>query len=175
MAQEEDLIEDDLSWLRVPEPRRPPTVMPDGVRVQGVGNLLTTVARCCNPLPGDPIVGYVTRGRGVTVHRVDCPNILRRQDAERLLEVEWGSTLQQTFPVVIRVRAWDRGGLLRDIANVVATEGVNMSSVNSATHKKDNLATISATLEVSEVQQLITILNKIDQLPNVIEVRRQVG
>jgi GTP pyrophosphokinase len=100
---------------------------------------------------------------------------LRRQDTERLVEVEWGSTAQQTFPVVIQVRAWDRGGLLRDIANVVATEGVNMSSVNSATHKKDNLATISATLEVSEVKQLITILNKIDQLPNVIEVRRQIG
>jgi GTP pyrophosphokinase len=173
-AQEEELIEEDLSWLLVPE-SLPQTVMPEGVRVQGVGNLLTAVARCCNPLPGDPIVGYVTRGRGVTVHRVDCPNILRRQDTERLVEVEWGTTIQQTFPVVIQVRAWDRGGLLRDIANIVATEGVNMSSVNSATHKKDNLATISATLEVSEVKQLITILNKIDQLPNVIEVRRQIG
>jgi GTP pyrophosphokinase len=174
LAQEEELIEEDLSWLHPPEPL-PQTVMPEGVRVQGVGNLLTTVARCCNPLPGDPIVGYVTRGRGVSVHRVDCANILRRQDTERLVEVEWGSTAQQTFPVIIKVRAWDRGGLLRDIANVVAAEGVNMSSVNSATHKKDNLATISATLEVSEVQQLITILNKIDQLPNVIEVRRQLG
>ncbi len=174
LAQTEELIEEDLSWLRLPE-SRPPTVMPEGVRVQGVGNLLTTVARCCNPLPGDPIVGYVTRGKGVTVHRVDCSNILRRQDTERLVEVEWGSMAQQTFPVVIKVRAWDRGGLLRDIANVVASEGVNMSSVTSATHKKDNLATISATLEVAEVKQLITILNKIDQLPNVIEVRRQEG
>jgi GTP pyrophosphokinase len=160
--------------LKLPEVAPPPLPTP-GIMVRGVGNLLTRLARCCNPLPGDDIIGYVTRGRGVTIHRKDCLNILRREDTERFIEVEWGQGIQQTYPVVIRVIAYDREGLLRDIAGVVADEKINMSAANVATRKKENMATITATIEITDIAQLSRVLAKIDQLPNVLEAKRQAG
>ena len=153
---------------------------PDGIRVKGVGRLYIQLAQCCNPNPGDPepIVGFVTRGRGVTIHRWGCPNILRRTntgEAERLIEVDWGSGDERVYPVIIKVRAWDREGLLRDIATVVSEEGINMRAVSSALAQQTNLATITATLEITAISQLIGILAKIERLPNVIEVTRQVN
>jgi RelA/SpoT family (p)ppGpp synthetase len=153
-------------------------VTPEGVRVKGVGDLYTQLAQCCKPQPDDPspIVGYVTRGRGVTIHKWDCPNILIRtnkSEVERLIEVDWGTTQERIYPVVIKVRAWDRDGLLRDIATVVAEEGVNMRKVNSVSVQKTNLATLTATLEIKAFGQLISILDRIERLPNVIEVTRQ--
>ena len=145
------------------------------IQVSGVGNLLTQVARCCNPVPGDEIVGYITRGRGVTIHRKDCPNILSREDRERLISVTWEQKSKETYPVKVRVRAWDRGGLLRDIASVVADEDVSMSAANVTTHKQDNLATFTATLEINGISQLSRLLAKIEQLPNVLEACRQIG
>ena len=151
---------------------------PEGIRVKGVGSLLTQLAQCCKPDPDDPepIVGFITRGRGVTIHRWGCPNILRRTntgEAERLIEVDWGTGEGRVYPVVIKIRAWDREGLLRDIANIVSEEGVNMRAVNSAAVQKTNLATMTATLEITAISQLISILAKIEHLPNVIEVTRQ--
>jgi RelA/SpoT family (p)ppGpp synthetase len=160
--------------LRLPEVAPPPLPTP-GITVKGVGNLLTRLARCCNPLPGDDIIGYVTRGRGVTIHRRDCLNILRREDTERFIEVDWGRGIQQTYPVVIRVIAYDREGLLRDIAGVVADEKINMSAASVVTRKKENMATITATLEITDIAQLSRVLAKIDQLPNVLEAKRQAG
>ena len=153
-------------------------VTPEGVRVKGVGDLYTQLAQCCKPQPDDPspIVGYVTRGRGVTIHKWDCPNILIRtakSEVERLIEVDWGTTQERIYPVVIKVRAWDRDGLLRDIATVVSEEGVNMRKVNSVSVQKTNLATLTATLELKTFGQLISILDRIERLPNVIEVTRQ--
>jgi RelA/SpoT family (p)ppGpp synthetase len=153
-------------------------VTAEGVRVKGVGDLYTQLAQCCKPNPDDPdpIVGYVTRGRGVTIHKWDCPNILVRTskgEVERLIEVDWGTTKKRIYPVVIKVRAWDRDGLLRDIATVVAEEGVNMRKVNSVSVQKTNLATLTATLELTTFGQLISILDRIERLPNVIEVARQ--
>ena len=157
-----------------------PTVAltPEGIRVKGVGDLYTQLAQCCKPQPDDPgpIIGYVTRGRGVTIHKWDCPNILRRTskgEIERLVEVDWGTPQDRIYPVVIKVRAWDRDGLLRDIATVIAEEGVNMRKVNSASVQETNLATFTATLEITTIDQLISILDKIERLPNVIEVSRQ--
>ena len=160
------------------EEEEPVAVTPEGVRVKGVGDLYTQLAQCCKPSPDDPgpIVGYVTRGRGVTIHKWDCPNILIRtskDEVERLIEVDWGTTLRRIYPVVIKVRAWDRDGLLRDIATVVAEEGVNMRKVNSVAIQKTNLANLTATLEITAFSQLISILDKIERLPNVIEVTRQ--
>ena len=160
------------------EEEEPVAVTPEGVRVKGVGDLYTQLAQCCKPSPDDPgpIVGYVTRGRGVTIHKWDCPNILIRtskDEVERLIEVDWGTTLKRIYPVVIKVRAWDRDGLLRDIATVVAEEGVNMRKVNSVAIQKTNLANLTATLEITAFSQLISILDKIERLPNVIEVTRQ--
>ncbi len=156
----------------------PLAVTPEGIRVKGVGDLYTQLAQCCKPSPDDPspIIGYVTRGRGVTIHKWDCPNILlraNRGEMERLIEVDWGKPQEHIYPVVIKVRAWDRDGLLRDIATVIAEEGVNMRKVNSATVQKTNLATLTATLEVTSISQLINILDRIERLPNVIEVTRQ--
>ncbi len=164
--------------LELPPAIPPPALSISEIKVKGVGNILTNLARCCNPLPGDAIVGYITRGRGVTIHRRDCPNILARlakSERERLIEVDWGQGVAQTYPVMIKVRAWDRGGLLRDIAAVVADEDVSMSAANVTTHKKENMATIIATLEIASIAQLSRVLTKIGQLPNVLEARRQVG
>jgi RelA/SpoT family (p)ppGpp synthetase len=150
----------------------PPAVVGEGVTVRGTGGLLTHLARCCSPVPGDAIVGYVTRGHGVTVHRRDCPNILRIPEAERLIEVGWG-TDKKTYPVMIHVLAYDRGGLMRDIAALVAADDINMTSLNVTTTK--NIATFYATLEISDIAQLSSILAKIERLPNVVEARRQAG
>ncbi len=153
-------------------------VTPEGIRVKGVGDLYTQLAQCCKPQPDDPepIIGYVTRGSGVTIHKWNCPNILVRTnqgEVERLIEVDWGAVEERIYPVVIRARAWDRDGLLRDIATVIAAEGVNMRGVTSTLPQKTNLVTLTATLEITSIRQLVSILDQIERLPNVIEVTRQ--
>jgi len=147
----------------------PPSVV--GVRVKGVGDLLTRLAPCCNPVPGDPIVGYITRGTGITVHRRDCPNIKNMADSERLIEVEWG-VAREVYPVDIHIEAFDRPGLLRDIASIVADEGISMSAAHVSTHG-DNTATILATLQISGIQQLRSVLSRLESLRDVLEVRRE--
>jgi GTP pyrophosphokinase len=144
-----------------------------GLEIGGVGNLLTRVARCCNPLPGDEVIGFITRGRGITIHRKDCKNVLEMDgDRERVLALKWESKgASNAYPVQIQVRALDRAGLMHEISGVVADEGVNMISVSS-TSTRDRMAVITATLEISTAGQLTRILNKIDRLPNVLDVRR---
>jgi len=144
-----------------------------GVQVRGVGDLLTRLARCCNPVPGDSIIGYITRGKGITVHRRDCPNIKSASDSERLIEVEWGGT-REAYPVNIRIEAFDRPGLLRDIAATMADEGISMSAVQVSTHG-DNTATFLATLQISGIQQLRSVLSKLESVRDVLEVRRERG
>jgi len=147
-----------------------------GFRILGVGNLLTTTARCCRPVPNDPIVGYITRGRGVTIHRQDCGNVLRLQgeDRDRLIEVEWGSRDDDTYQVDIAVEAYDRSGLLRDITAVLANDKINMLGTNTLTDKQDGIARMNLTLEIADIRQLSRVLAKIGQLANVIEARRKV-
>ncbi len=156
----------------LPEAAPPPPEV-SGVTVRGVGDLLTRVAGCCHPLPGDPVVGYVTRGRGITIHRQDCRNILYLEDKERLIEVDWGEDFEQVFPVMIQVLAYDRTGLMRDITEIMAEERINISAANIATHPKDHTAVITATLEISSIVQLSRILDRIEKLPNVFEARRR--
>ncbi|MCC7105115.1 MAG: bifunctional (p)ppGpp synthetase/guanosine-3',5'-bis(diphosphate) 3'-pyrophosphohydrolase [Chloroflexi bacterium] len=156
-----------------------PTVAPApqpvrGIRVLGVGDLLTRLARCCNPVPGDSIIGYITRGKGVTVHRSDCVSIAREDERDRLVSVDWGRTEQQVFPVTCRVEAWDREGLVRDIAAVVADEKVSMSAVSAVVHK-DQTATVWCTLEVTGLDKLSRILNRIEGMRDVFNVVREVG
>lgn len=149
-----------------------------GFSVQGMGGLLTHLGRCCDPVPGDPIVGYVTRGRGLTIHRVDCPNvanIIRKGQQSRLVDVQWSARPEATFPVKIQVSAYDRSGLMRDVAALVADEHINMVSVEAITGQKDNLAIINATLEIQNAAQLTRALTKIDRLPNVVEARRRLA
>ena len=157
--------------------RRRERHVPEGVRIEGVGNLMTHVARCCHPVPDDPVVGYVTRGRGVTIHRSDCPNILRlkAEDRERLLEVQWGGQSRQTYPVEIEVQAYDRPGLLRDITNILANDRINVMGVNTVTSRQDYIARMQLSVEIADIGQLSRVLGKIGQLPNVLEARRKVS
>ncbi len=148
-------------------PRTPPRL-----QVMGVGDLLTSLATCCRPVNGDAITGFVTRGRGVTVHRVDCSNVLNMTEPERLVPVTWGNHGEATFPVTIQVKAWDRVGLLRDVSTLLADERVNIVSVLTTTHD-DRTVTLYATVEVEGIGQLSTILRKLEGVREVYEVRRQ--
>ncbi|MBU2705744.1 GTP diphosphokinase [Zooshikella marina] len=145
-----------------------------GVVVQGVGNLLTHMAGCCHPVPGDAIIGYITFGRGVTIHRMDCANAvqLQEQEPERMIEVDWGGKYEETYPVDVEVLAYDRPGLLRDITVVLANERVNVLAVNTQSSKHDSLARMQLTIEVPSLQMLGRVLTRINQLPNVIEANR---
>ena len=150
-----------------------PQVLEPALTVEGVDNLLQHVARCCNPLPGDPVIGYITRGRGITIHRRDCKNILNLDvERERLIAIDWAKTDERTYPVLVQVEAFDRAGLVHDISGIVSAEHVNMLSANAVAGRRDHVALITAMLEISSADQLTRILNKIDRLPNVIEARR---
>jgi GTP pyrophosphokinase len=155
-------------------PRQPKSTREGHVTIEGVGNLLTQVASCCQPVPGDPIMGYITHGRGVTVHRANCPQLLTMQadDPERVIEVTWGQADRITYPVDIHVRAWDRQGLLRDLLSVLANEGVNVTAVHTQSHRADNSATMLMTLEIGSLGDLGKVLARMDQLPGIMEVRR---
>ena len=145
-----------------------------GVEVVGVGNLLTQMANCCRPLPGDDIVGYITRTRGVTIHRQDCANILRLQDAnsDRFVEVEWGDRQDVTYPVDVSLKAYDRTGLLHDITTVLSEASIGLRAVDLKTDKSDSLAFITLTLDISDIEKLSQVLGRISRVPNVVDVRR---
>ena len=143
----------------------------NAVSVLGLKGLLTNFARCCNPLPGDEIVGYITRGRGATIHRRDCPNILRMidKDRERIVKVTWGEP-EKTFPVSMEIKAYDRQGLMWDVYNILNTEGINIIANNQKV--AHNIVTINMTLEVRNIAQLSMILTRIENLPNVLDAHR---
>ncbi len=144
--------------------------MPSGVQVLGVGDLMTSIGQCCNPVPGDKIIGYITRSRGVTIHRKDCHNVINEDEKERLIPVEWGQS-DLLYPVKIQVDAWDRVGLMRDISTLVAEEKVNITSMNLAngTHQR---VTLFLTLQTKGLAQLSEILKKIDSVKGIISVTR---
>lgn len=143
----------------------------NGVSVLGAGGLLVNIARCCGPVPGDNIIGYVTRGRGVTVHREDCSNIAGVTDPERLIEVSWGHANEaQRYTVPVEIVAHDREGLLRDISTLVADQKINMSSVEVVT--RSHIATLYIGLDVIDNRQLLRVLSRIEGIPQVYEARR---
>ena len=125
-------------------------------------------------MPGDPIIGYITRGRGATIHRMDCPNILRSTERERLVKVSWGEHTR-TYPVPIRVTAFDRQGLMGDISNLLTTEGVNIVDVNVRVNH-DNMqadtANIRLIVEVRDIVQLSRVLARMENLDNVVAAER---
>jgi GTP pyrophosphokinase len=140
------------------------------IAVRGLKGLLTNMARCCNPTPGDEIIGYITRGRGATIHRADCPNVLRIRDRERLVQVTWGAP-SNTFPVPIRVKAYDRDGLMKDVSTLLADERINMNKVRVDVDRH-NLAVFDLIIEVSDVEQLSRVLDRIEGLDNIFEAQR---
>ena len=145
------------------------------ILVQGVGDLLTRFARCCNPIPGDPIVGYLTQGSGVSVHRRDCHNILQTvsEHPERLVEVDWGSEAEGIYTVDIVIHAFDRHGLLRDITTLLSNEKINVTAVNTSTERRTHTAHMVITIEVPDIDMLSRILARLGQLPNVTDVHRR--
>lgn len=146
---------------------------PSEITIHGVGNLLCHFGRCCKPLPGDRITGFITLGRGVTIHRQDCIHILEKPEEEhRLIQVDWGETMRTVYPVDIKISAYDRQGLLRDITSILSNEKVNVIAVNTLTTKNDNMARLVLTIEIADLGGLMNILNKIMQLPNVLEAER---
>jgi GTP diphosphokinase / guanosine-3',5'-bis(diphosphate) 3'-diphosphatase len=141
----------------------------NAVSVLGLKNILTTYAKCCKPVPGDAIVGYITRGRGATIHRQDCPNILRMKDHDRIVRVAWGEQ-QFTFPVEIQIKAYDRQGLMGDISSLLTNENINLKDIKlNVTH---NMAQLVLVVEISDIAQLSRVLTKIENLPNVMEAHR---
>lgn len=143
-----------------------------GVQVMGVGNLLTRMAACCSPAFGDPIVGYITRNRGVTIHRQDCPRIRSESERERLVPVDWGQQFShELFPVPVVIVGWDRDGLLRDITTTMMDERVGLSAANATTHE-DGTATVRITLRVGGVDQLSRVFTLLEQIPGVRSVHR---
>lgn len=145
-----------------------------GINVQGVGNLISTLARCCHPLAGDEIGGFVTRGRGVSIHRTDCSKFLklRGEHGNRIIDVCWGKQIKDDLPAAVKIEAWDRHGLIRDISSVLANDHVNVMGISSRTDTKAHKAYIEIDVQVKDLTALSLICNRIAQVPNVIDVSR---
>ncbi|ANB19092.1 RelA/SpoT family (P)ppGpp synthetase [Dokdonella koreensis DS-123] len=156
-----------------PAPKEPARETRGNLIVEGVGNLLTALARCCQPLPGDPITGFITRGRGVSVHRSDCPQLarLRARDGSRLIEVEWG-TGSQSYEVDVLLRGYDRKDLLKDVTAAVAAAKVHLLGIHSRLDEARGIAEMNLGLRVADFGQLSTLLDRLLALPNVVEARR---
>ena len=143
------------------------------VFINGVGKLLSTLASCCQPLPGDPIVGYITQGRGVSIHKSDCSNLLNlmQSHTNRITQVSWGESPANLYPLELFIRAYDRRGLLKDITITLANEDVNVLAMNTVS-QDDGTADVTIRLEVTGLQHLGQIINKIQMLPNIFDVYR---
>jgi GTP pyrophosphokinase len=167
-SRQPDLLPQDL----VSRSRR--TLSGSPIIIEGVGNLLTHIAGCCKPIPGEPIVGYITQGRGVSVHGRGCPEFMRLQNEEpgRVVSVQWNQSESDVYPVDIHIRAWDRTGLLRDITSVLANEHVNVTGLQTHSNKSDGTASMQVTVEIGSLNALGRLLARIEQQPNVIEARR---
>ncbi|MBC8066915.1 MAG: bifunctional (p)ppGpp synthetase/guanosine-3',5'-bis(diphosphate) 3'-pyrophosphohydrolase, partial [Deltaproteobacteria bacterium] len=145
------------------------------VSIGDIDDVMSHPARCCNPVPGDAVVGYITRGRGLAIHRVDCSNARTDVEPERWMPLEWGARHGQTYPVALQIVADDRAGLLRDIADVVATEGVNMANTNASKNAREGSSVITVTLEIRASSQIVRIINKVERMPGTRSVRRVSG
>ena len=146
----------------------------DQVEVQGAGNLPTHIAGCCNPMPGDTIAGFITRGNGVSIHRADCARILSSADSTeaRIIEVEWGVASPEPYEVDVVIEAYDRHGLLRDITGLFASARINVLSINTITNKQTNSAIMRLHVEVPSLASLSKLLERIDRLKNVVSAVR---
>jgi len=170
-----------LRGLELPEKIRPRRTTrrkdkkSESIAVSGVGDLLCNFARCCRPVPPEPIVGYITQGRGVSIHRQDCGNFLglNQRNPERIIEVAWGESESATYPVDLRLRAHDRTGLIRDISTVLADEKASVTDLSSHTDKKSMQTVMDISVEISDLPTLSTAISRLEQIPNVISVKRK--
>ena len=152
-----------------------PDTRPDTVAVSGVGDLLCNFARCCRPVPPEAIVGYITQGRGVSIHRQDCGNFLglNQRQPERVLETSWGESDKGSYPVDLTLHAFDRSGLIRDITSVLADEDANVLELQSQTDTESMQVVMTLSLEIKDLPTLSTAIRKLEQLSNVVSVRRK--
>ena len=144
------------------------------VQVQGVGNLMTHMAGCCKPLPGDAIAGFITQGRGVSIHRADCGRFVKLMETvpERIIEVQWGLSPGENHEVELAIEAYDRHGLLSDITGLFSNARINVISINTQTNKKSNTATMRLRVEVPNLGALSKLLERINRLKNVVSAKR---
>lgn len=158
-----------------PEPRKARRKRAEGLMIEGIGDLLSTYARCCSPVPPQPIAGYVTLGRGVTIHLADCRSLerMRRLQPARVLSVEWGDAGEHGFSVDIIVQAYDRRGLVRDISGLVADEKLSIERMTTTTDASNNTADIDLVVSIKGLEQLSRLLTRLKSLPNVINARRK--
>ena len=160
--------------IRTRRPRKKPTPS-DAVDVSGIGDLMCNFARCCRPVPPESIVGYITQGRGVTIHRQDCGNFLglSRRYPERIVEISWGRQESGAYPVDLTLHAFDRSGLIRDITSVLADDNANVLNLTSQTDKKTMQVIMQISIEISDLPTLSTAITRLEQIPNVVSVRRR--
>ena len=146
----------------------------DEVSIHGVGNLLTQFARCCKPVPGDAIVGFITINSGISIHKRSCSNILSLPEdkCQRLIEVEWGQQAGSVYPVEISMTSYERTGLMQDISTILANLKVNLLNINSNTNRDEQIVHTRMTIEIHSVDELVAIIDKLSSVPNVQEVRR---
>ncbi|MGI9272071.1 MAG: RelA/SpoT family protein [Woeseiaceae bacterium] len=147
----------------------------DAIAISGVGDLMSNFARCCRPVPPETIVGYITQGRGVSIHRADCGNFLglNQRHPERMIEVSWGDSESATYPVDLRLRAMDRSGLIRDISSVLADEHANVTDMSTRTDKKTMETVMDISVDIRDLPTLSTAISRLEQIPNVVSVRRR--
>ena len=174
-------IEKQLAPASEPEPEvAPPTPIPErvartqasGVSFAGVSDILGKRARCCNPVPGDAVVGYISRGRGITIHRRDCPHVADHSEPERLVDIDWGPGRSELYPFEVEIRAQSRKGILRDLSDVVVQSGVSMKAARAEAREKDGTAWLRFSLECHTAEEVARVLAKLDQHRDVLEVRR---
>ena len=161
---------------KLAKPRLKPDASSNDLRIEGVGRLLTHMARCCQPLPGDEVIGYITLGRGVSVHRQDCPNIIysSEKQRERFLQVGWGNATQDHYVVDVLLKAFDRPHLLRDVTAMLSHEKAHVFALQTHINRQENTHYITLTLEIDGLNSLSRLLSRLGQIPNVLEARRQV-
>ncbi len=177
VLQEAETPSTEMTQSSLPVASRHSTLDHSALSIEGVGNLLTTLARCCQPLPGDSVRGFVTRGRGVSVHRADCPSLARlaRRDPDRVIEVEWGKAAAQAYEVDVELHGYDRKGLQKDVTSVISNAGTHIIASSSRVFVRTGEVEMRFTLRVRDFEQLSTLLARLVALPNVTDARRVGG
>lgn len=168
-------VTDETGYIesKIQQPQQKKAYRPtQGIIVKGVDNIKVRFSKCCNPVPGDDIIGFITRGRGVSIHRTDCPNILYSDDStERLIDVEWDFQKKASYNAEIQIKALDRAGLLADVASRVTDADIGLLSLNAKTNK-EKIVTLSMTLEINNIEQLKDLMRKLRKIKNVTDVYR---
>ncbi len=169
LENEKDFVES-----KIQQPSSKKNKPTQGVVVKGVDNIKIRFSKCCNPVPGDEIVGFITRGRGISVHRADCPNIVVSDDVERFIEVHWDTEKRTSYQAEIQIKAIDRSGLLADITQRVTEADIGVLSLNART-TKDKIVFVNLTLEIKDVEELKLLIKKVKKIKNILDVYRVIA